>query len=138
MKGAPTIISASSEEISQDVVFIWGTDQLFDWQPQFLGVPAGQNVAKVPSWHGEVDCIAKFDLALFHQLTISGEIVDNLWNQPADVHWVGRGELVAIVDQALVKGLVVKDLLDLSLGIVKITLNSYSGKVLPRLPQHLL
>ena len=99
---------------------------------------AGQNVAEIASWHGEVDGIAKGNGFMVQQLLVGGEVVDDLGQEAANIHGVGAGEGQIVVSQQTVHVRVVKNLLDPGLGLVKVALNRYSHGVVAVFAQHLL
>ena len=93
---------------------------------------------KLPGGHHDVDLLAPESISPgAHQITVGGEIVDDLGQQPSPVDGVGAGEQHAVLRQLLPAGRVGKDLLHAGLGVVKISLDGAHMDVAALLGDHL-
>ncbi len=89
-EGTVLVVNACREEVGQNVVVVRRTDELANWQTDLFGVISRQDVTEVTCRNGEVDLVARGNLASLNQLSVGIDIVNNLWYQATDVHRVGR------------------------------------------------
>ena len=95
-----------------------------------LGVVAGQDIAEVTGRHAEVNRLAPCDRAPLGQTEVGVEVVDNLRHQAAPVDGVRAGQADAALFQLGGNVSVGKDLLDASLGVVKVALHGVDLHIL--------
>ena len=134
MEGATAVIGAGGQELRQHVVAVGGADQPSHRQTHLLGDIAGQNVAEIARRHHKIHLGAEIDALQLDHLAISGEIIDHLRCQPADVDGVCRGQ----PDTAARFNALGEDLLDPGLGVVEIALHGADADIAALLRDHLL
>ena len=99
------VVDARLDEVRQDAVGIARADDLVDGRANLFGVPAREDVAKVAGRDGDVDGIARLDLAAFDHARVAADVVDDLRKQAPPVDGVGGRERdVVLLEKLTVEG----------------------------------
>ena len=82
-------VGAFVDEVCENAVLVARAHDGADGHAHLLGIPAGQDVAKVAGGDGDVHGLTGFERALLDELGISAHVVDDLRHQAAPVDGVG-------------------------------------------------
>ena len=137
IKSTVAVIFSGTDEISQDVIAVGCTDKLVERHTHLTGVESGQNIAEVAGGNANIHRFPGLHTLITQQVTVGGNVVDDLRQHTTPVNGVCRRQEVAALCQLLTQLFIGEQPLDTGLGIVKVSVHRANTHVVTLLGEHL-
>ena len=131
------IIYTGFKEVRQYFVFIGSADQSANGGSHLLCQPGSQDIAEIAGRHYHVERFMFADGTIFQKLQPDPYIVHHLRQKTADINGIGAGEKNALFCFLFPKA-ASENLLQRSLGIIKIAFNTHHLHIAAQLLLHLI